>query len=207
MKGNISILRDYVPEEAASIIAEWINDSGCKFKISKSRATKFGDYRPPHQGKGHRISVNGDLNPYAFLVTAVHEFAHLKTWNEHKTLVKPHGLAWKRNFKVLMDVFFELEVFPTDIKTAVHNYLKNPKASSCSDIHLFRALREYDEAKEDHHTVETLPHQSVFSLKNGRVFKKGEKLRKRYRCIEVDTGRIYLFNPIAEVKLIRVNTF
>jgi hypothetical protein len=204
MKEYISVLKNYIPEEAAKIIALWIKDSGCKFKISKSRLSKFGDYRPPHRDKGHRISVNHDLNPYAFLITTVHEFAHLKTWNEHKHLVKPHGLTWKRNFKELMNVFFELQIFPEDIIEAVQIYLRNPKASSCTDIHLFRTLKRYDQAKEsNHHTIETLPASSVFSLKNGRIFQKGEKLRKRYRCVEVKTGRVYLFNPIAEVQLMK----
>src|SRR5690554_5307329 len=151
MKEHISILKEYIPEEAANIIALWSKDSGCKFKISKSRASKFGDYRPPHRDKGHRISVNYDLNPYAFLITTVHEFAHLKTWNEHKHLVKPHGLTWKRNFKALMSVFFELQIFPEDIKEAVQVYLQNPKASSCTDIQLFRILKRYDQIKESHH--------------------------------------------------------
>lgn len=203
MKGHSSILQDYIPEEAAKVIAVWIKDTGCKFKISKSRLSKFGDYRPPHRDKGHRISVNYDLNPYAFLITTVHEFAHLKTWNEHKHLVKAHGSTWKKNFKDLMNVFFELDIFPEDIEEAVQVYLRNPKASSCTDIHLFRTLKKYDQIKESHYTIETLPELSVFSVKNGRVFQKGEKLRKRYRCIEVKTGRVYLFNPIAEVQLLK----
>lgn len=205
MKEHIEKLKTYLPVETAKIIAQWILDSGCQFKITKSRSSKFGDYRPPYHGKGHRISVNSDLNPYAFLITTVHEFAHLKTWNEHKHLVKPHGPAWKKNFKVLMQVFFDLKVFPEDLKTAVQAYLENPKASSCTDVSLFRTLKKYDQIKENYHSVETLPTQSVFSLKNGRIFEKGEKLRKRYRCIEVNTGRIYLFSPIAEVKLLKEN--
>lgn len=203
MKEHFSILRNYIPDEAAEIISRWIKESGCKFKISKSRLSKFGDYRPPYKDKGHRISVNQDLNPYAFLITTIHEFAHLKTWNQHQYLVKPHGTAWKTNFKKLMNIFFGLNIFPEDIESAVQAYLQNPKASSCTDIHLSRALKKYDEVIENHHTVETLPELSVFSLKNGRVFKKGGKLRKRYRCIEIKTGRVYLFSPIAEVLLMK----
>ena len=203
MKDYFSILKNYIPVEAAEIIAKWISESGCKFKIAKSRTSKFGDYRPPYQDKGHRISVNHDLNPYAFLITTVHEFAHLQTWNQHKHLVKPHGSAWKNNFKKLMTIFFDLNVFPEDIKDAVQVYLQNPKASSCTDIHLFRTLRKYDEVNTNHHMVEALPKQSVFSSKDGRVFEKGDRLRKRYRCVELKTGRVYLFSPIAEVLLVK----
>jgi len=192
-------LEKYVPEEAAPILAKWIYQAPCTFKISRGRSSKFGDYRSPFQGKGHRISVNHNLNRYAFLITAVHEFAHLKTWNEHKAKVKPHGIEWKRNFKMLMRPFFEVAIFPADVKEAVLVYLNNPAASSCSDLSLFRALQRYDQPKDGHCRVEEIPSGSTFSLPNGRAFKKGGRVRTRYRCVEVETGRIYLFSPVAEV--------
>lgn len=192
-------LRKYMPDSAAPIISRWINDSGCLFRISRSRTSKFGDYRPPHGDKGHRISVNHNLNPYAFLITTVHEFAHLKTWNAHKSKVKPHGPEWKSDFRELMRPFIQSDLFPHDIQQAIIRYLDNPAASSCTDLHLYRALRRYDTPGALGQTVEQLPENTVFALKNGRIFQKKEKIRKRYRCIEVKTQRVYLFSPIAEV--------
>ena len=43
-------------------------------------------------------------------------------------------------------------------------------------------------------------------MKNGRTFRKLERIRKRYRCIEIKTGLIYLFSPIAEVQLLNSET-
>ncbi|HEY8780951.1 MAG TPA: SprT-like domain-containing protein [Mucilaginibacter sp.] len=197
---KVKILATYLPPDAAPLISRWIDYFKCEFKISRNRNSKFGDYRPPHSGKGHRISVNYDLNQYAFLVTAVHEFAHLHTWNEHKHKAKPHGAEWKNNFKKMMQPFFEKEVFPSDIKHAIVNYLDNPAASSCSDLTLYRSLRKYDTPKESVVTVEKLPAKALFKLKDGRVFSKHEKLRKRYKCVEVNSQRIYLFSPVAEVE-------
>jgi hypothetical protein len=191
-----------MPPEAAPLIGRWIDYFKCEFKISRNRNSKFGDYRPPHSGKGHRISVNYDLNPYAFLVTTVHEFAHLHTWNQHQQKARPHGDEWKANFKRMMQPFFEKEVFPPDIKHAITSYLDNPAASSCSDLTLFRTLRKYDQHKETMTTVEKLPFKSVFKLKDGRVFRKEEKLRKRFKCLEIQTKRMYLFSPVAEVELV-----
>ena len=34
------------------------------------------------------------------------------------------------------------------------------------------------------------------------IFKKGKKLRKRYECMEVNTGKLYLFNQNAEVEIL-----
>ena len=199
---RIKVLEKYVPQGAAPLVSHWIDYFKCEFKISRSRNSKFGDYRPPFGGKGHRISVNYNLNPYAFLVTTVHEFAHLHTWNQHKHLIKPHGAEWKSNFKRMMQPFFEKQVFPPDITAAITAYLNNPAASSCSDLNLYRSLRKYDVAQANATTVEKLPLKAVFKLKDGRVFRKEEQLRKRFRCIEVSTKRIYLFSPVAEVELV-----
>jgi hypothetical protein len=201
---KVKVLEKYLPAEAAPLVARWIDYFKCEFKISRNRNSKFGDYRSPYGGKGHRISVNYDLNPYAFLVTTVHEFAHLHTWNEHKQKAKPHGTEWKNNFKKMMQPFFEKEIFPADVKRAIINYLDNPAASSCSDLNLYRSLRKYDPPKESEAilTVEKIPLKALFKLKDGRVFRKDEKLRKRFKCTEVATRRIYLFSPVAEVELI-----
>lgn len=197
------ILDKYLPPDCAPIIARWIDYFQCEFKVSRNRNSKFGDYRPPFKGAGHRISVNFNLNPYAFLVTTVHEFAHLHTWNEHKRNAKPHGIEWKQNFKKMMRPFFEKHIFPMDINRAIVSYLENPAASSCSDLNLFRALKKYDERSSDLITVESLPVNSVFAMKNGREFRKELQIRKRFRCIEVKTGAVYLFSPLAEVVLKR----
>jgi len=194
------VLAQYMPEPAAPVIAKWIDYFQCEFKISKGRVTKLGDYRHPYKGMGHKISVNNDMNPYSFLVTTVHEFAHLLTWNDHKNKVKPHGSEWKHNFKRMMAPFLEQDIFPSDVKAAIVRYLSNPSAASCTDLTLSRALKKYDAEKKEIR-LEELPLHAVFTIKDGRQFKKGEKLRKRYRCQCLDNGNIYLFNPLAEVIL------
>ena len=191
-----------MPPEAAPLIAKWIDYFQCEFKIAKTRSTKLGDYRHPFRDKGHRISVNFNLNHYAFLVTTVHEFAHLLTWNDFKNKVKPHGTEWKRNFQRMMVPFFDMNIFPDDIHKAIDNYMSNPAASSCSDLHLSRALKKYDAATTGVLHIEQLPANANFKIKDGRRFIKGERIRKRYRCVCLDDKRVYLFNPLAEVFLL-----
>ena len=196
------ILAQYMPAAAAPLIARWIDYYQCEFKISRNRATKLGDYRHPFKSEGHKISVNNNLNAYAFLVTTVHEFAHLLTWNDHKNKVRPHGEEWKRNFKRMMQPFLEQQIFPADVRLAIVNYLQNPSAASCTDLKLSRALKQYDQQRDAVSRLEELPLNSVFKIKDGRQFKKGERLRKRYRCVCLDNGNVYLFNPLAEVNLL-----
>lgn len=199
-------LSKYIPSTAAPIISEWINDTACRFKVTRSRASKLGDYRSPFKNEPHQITINHDLNPYSFLITTVHEFAHLKTWQQHKNKVKPHGKEWKNNFKSLMDAFLKLNLFPEDITLALVKYMDNPAASSCTDLTLYKVLKSYDKSEFETVTIDTIEFNSYFSIKNGRVFQKLERLRKRYKCLEVKTQRIYLFHPIAEVKPIEIES-
>jgi SprT protein len=127
---NQGILSKYIPGPAVPIISEWIYTFDFKLKIKKSRSTKYGDYRPPVDKLNHHISINHDLNPYAFLITLVHEIAHLSNWKKTKGRVKPHGEEWKQEFRLLMRPFFELGIFPADVHRALASYLINPAASS-----------------------------------------------------------------------------
>ena len=199
-------LSKYIPSAAAPIISQWINDSGCRFKVTRSRASKLGDYRSPYRNEPHQITINHDLNPYSFLITTVHEFAHLKTWQEHKNKVKPHGAEWKENFKRLMDAFLKLHIFPEDVNLALIRYMNNPAASSCTDLNLYRILKTYDAGETTATTIDHIEFHTYFATRNGRVFQKMEKLRKRYKCMDVKTQRIYLFHPIAEVFPVEMNS-
>jgi hypothetical protein len=195
------ILSKYIPEPAILRIVDWIVDYGVHLKITGDRSTKLGDFRPMlNAAKGHKISINFNLNPYAFLITLVHEMAHFKTWNEYQQRVKPHGIEWKSNFREMLLPFLSDDVFPNELLPSLLDYLDNPAASSCSDMGLMRMLMKYDETHRI--LLEELPIQSVFKLQSGRVFRKGEQKRKYFRCVELLSGKQYLINPLAEVELL-----
>ena len=191
---NKAILKKYIPEHAIDKIADWIYVFDFKLKIRKSRSSKLGDYRAPAEGMNHRITINHDLNQYAFLITLVHEIAHLSAFNKYKNHVKPHGNEWKKEFKILMSPFLQTPVFPEDVISVLKQYLRNPAASSCSDINLMRALKKYD-VHNGITLLEEIPVQTVFKYRK-RNFTKGEKIRKRFLCRETITNREYLFNPL-----------
>jgi hypothetical protein len=197
---NQSILAKYIPEPAVPLISDWILHFNFKLKIKKSRASKYGDYRPPLPGLNHQITVNQDLNKFAFLLTLVHEIAHLLTHERHGHHVKAHGTEWKDSFKELMRPFMRIEIFPDDVRLAIIGYMKNPAASSCSDDNLLRTLKRYDKPNDFVH-LETLSNNSEFIF-NDRQFIKGPKIRTRYKCREKNTLHIYLFSGLAEVKLV-----
>jgi SprT protein len=198
---NQSILGKYIPEPSVPLITEWIYHFNFKLKIKKSRQSRYGDYMPPVKGKNHQITINNDLNPYAFLLTLVHEIAHLLCFERHGNRVKPHGQEWKDCFKELMRPFMRLDIFPDDVRTAIINYMQDPAASSCSDLPLMRVLKKHDKNK-DLHLLETLALHTEF-IYGERVFIKGPKNRTRYRCQEKGTKQVFLFSGLAEVKTMK----
>jgi SprT protein len=160
---------------------------------------------PLENGKGHRITVNYDLNQFSFLITFVHEVAHLETFKKYKRHVDPHGQEWKNEFRMLLSDFVHRGIFPDDIKSALSNYLLDPAASSCTDHNLLRTLRKYDRKTEETFHLEDVPDNTIFRLhqsRSGLVFKKGQRIRKRFHCIEMNTNRIYFVSPLAEIEVI-----
>ncbi|MEM1137923.1 MAG: SprT-like domain-containing protein [Bacteroidota bacterium] len=195
-----SLIRWVPTPELANTFAEWIVKYRVKVVVTGSRKTKRGTYMPPQRGYGHKITINHDLNPYGFVVTFIHEMAHLITWDTHQNNVKPHGIEWKNNFKALISPFLNKKFFPDDILQQLINYMDNPAASSCSDAGLIKVLDRYNEEQDGLTYLEDLPISAVFSLKDGRVFKKLGKLRKYYQCEERKTKTMYRISPVARVK-------
>ena len=195
-------LQDYLPAGSFDEVLYYLHHHHVHLTISRKRQSILGDYRHALSDKNHRISVNGNLNKYAFLITLLHELAHLFTYEKFGHRVQAHGKEWKNEFGKILAKFLLQKIFPPDIEIALMNTLQNPAASSCGDEKLLRVLHIYDEKKDGIHLIEQLPQGALFSIKGGRIFKKEEKIRKRYKCIEVKTGKYYLFSAVYEVNVV-----
>ena len=196
----LDYLRRWIPGQAVELILSYLNQYHVHLTVTRERKSVLGDYRHATSSSHHRISVNGNLNPYSFLITLIHELAHLVTYMEHGNGVASHGKEWKRVYRKVLEQFLPLSVFPGDVLAALKKNLHNLPASSCADEDLMRVLRRYDADKGGLLLVEQIPEGGYFVLEDQRKFQKGKKLRKRYQCIEVATGKLYLFSPIYEVK-------
>ncbi len=201
----LSSLDMYIPAGSSSLIFEYLKQYKVHLTITKSRKTVLGDYRHAIGSKSHRISVNGNLNAYSFLITLIHELAHLLTFLQFNNRVSAHGREWKHIYREMLVRFLALKIFPADIQHVLEHSLHNLPASSCADEGLMRVLQRYDTEKSGLVMVEQLQEGLLFEIDRGKVFKKGKRLRKRFQCIEVTTGRLYLFSPIYEVKPVLTN--
>lgn len=193
-------LKHYIPEQAIPHVLELLKHDHLVVKVKNERKTRHGDYKKLPNNK-HQITINANLNHYRFLITLIHEIAHFEAYQNHGRFIKPHGMEWKRTFQHLMLPLINPQVFPKQVLPLLAKHFKNPKASSDSDAKLALALKQFDEANDKTYVFE-VPLGNAFKLYNGKIFKKGIKRTKRIECVEIKTGKVYLFNPNAEVELI-----
>ena len=194
------VLQNRIPKSALPFVLQLLEHDNLVVKVKNERKTRHGDYKRLPNDK-HQITVNANLNEYRFLMTLVHEIAHFETYKQFGRAIKPHGIEWKRTFQRLMLPFLNPEIFPDHLLPLLAKHFKNPKASSDSDAPLALALKQFD-APNDKTYIFEVPYGSRFKLYNGKIFQKGSQRRKRFECVEVKTGKLYLFNPNAEVEII-----
>lgn len=196
----LDALRRYIPAAAGEKVLEYLNKYQIHLTITRERKSVLGDYRHATNLQNHRISVNGTLNQYSFLITLIHELAHLVTFIQFRNRVEPHGKEWKSIYAALLNDFLTVEIFPTDLQKMLRDSMHNLPASSCSDDQLIRVLRRYDTHSKGLVLVEQVPEGGIFEAGKDKLFCKGKRLRKRFACTEIKTGKTYLFSPVYEVK-------
>ena len=196
----LAALSSFLPEGSFEQVAHYLQQYKVHLTIAKERQSILGNYRNKVVDKNHRISVNGNLNKYSFLITLLHELAHLLAHEKYGNRIPAHGRQWKEEYGKILSEFIPKKNFPPEIEKLLVQSLKNPAATTCAEPQLIRALKKFDVKKEGHFFVEELPAGCLFKTKNGAIFKKGERIRKRFKCIEVATKKLYLFSPVYEVE-------
>ena len=201
---SISFLEQFLPRGAFEQIEPFFRSHTIHLTLTHDRRSVLGDYRHPMpDAPYHRISINATLNPYSFLITLLHELAHLFTFVHFEHKAPPLGKEWKTQFRHILIPFMGKRFFPGDVEKALYAYLHNPAASTCTDSHLYKALYRYDEHRPGFKLVDDLDINQYFETEDGQVYQKLEKLRTRTRCRNLNSGRVYLFQGIVEVKAIR----
>jgi SprT protein len=189
---------DHFPPEVAEYCFQLWQDHPFEFIVSKARGTKLGDFRYSPT-KGYQITVNHNLNPYAFLVTYIHEVAHRVTYDIHKSKVNPHGNEWKRNFYELFEPILDEDLLPASLVHVLTKYLLNPAATSTGYTPLVNELAKFDSQPAIGTRLIDLEEGTLFQLKN-LILIKGKLRRTRYICQDTQSGRNYLVAKNAYVQ-------
>lgn len=198
------IMGRHVPLAAQAYCVELWLQYPFSLRITPRRVSKLGDYRYSKKSDTHIITLNATLNAYSFLITYLHEVAHLLAFQTHGFSISPHGKEWKQSFKQLMEPMLNQHVFPEDVLQPLTKYMRNPKAASGSDQQLSLALQAYDQQDGSVPLSEVLPEQT-FRLRN-MTFVKESVRRTRALCRELTSGKRYLVSEIARVRLLREGT-
>ena len=198
--GSKDFLTRHIPARAVDGTRELLEGKDVQVRITRARFSKAGDYSRPLRSAHHRISVNGDLNPYAFLITLVHEIAHMQVWNAHGTRARAHGREWKREFESLLAPFLRIDVFPGDVAVELQRHLMKPRASTLSDVRLQAVLNRYDPLPRTRLT--DLESGARFRLKNKKDYVKLGAAGKFCLCRQLSPRRMVKIHPLAEVEVL-----
>ncbi len=196
-------LANYLPEGAFEPVVQLIHQYKVHLTVTRERKSVLGDYRHPFLGSNHKITVNGNLNKFEFLITLLHELAHLLCFEQYRNRVEAHGKEWKNIYGSLLKAFIDLDLFPEDIKKSLKKTLLNPAATANGETALLLVLRKYNPVQKA--GVVVLAHVAdgtLFKEIKGRTFRKIKLRRKRIECIELATGNIYLFSALSEVEIV-----
>ena len=188
-----------VPNEVNDYVKSLIEGQDLIIKTVPKRRTKHGDYRKSKNKD--IITINHIDNKYRFLLILIHELAH---FNVYKKNIKtsPHGQIWKKEFKKLLQPILDINLFPNGLQILINEHMKNPKSSFSYDSLLEMELNKYDNDNDNYTYLEEIDIGDIFRYNNDKLYKKIAKRRKRYLCIENDSGRKYLFLAHAKVELI-----
>lgn len=191
------ILYKHVPQAAYGYCLQLWQKHPFDFKLRKKRISKAGDFSC-HHGRVPRITINHDLPDVEFLLTYVHEVAHLHVHQQHGFRVEAHGDEWKKSFQQLLNPLLQEHIIPEPVLSCLNEHMINPKASTYSDSRLTKLLRNLDPRSANTTLLSDLPEGSVFDL-HGRWFKKGKLKRTRVLCQEIKSKRQYLVPADAPV--------
>ena len=151
------------------------------------------------------ITVNADLNPYAFLITYVHEVAHAHVHQAYQRRQKPHGRAWKLAFQRLMQPLMTEAIFPAFVLEPLRAYMADPAATTSTNSALMLALRQFDATVTNQMTpgralLRDIPEGQAFQFAK-KTYVRGTLRRTRVVCKEVASGKSYAILAHALVEI------
>src|SRR5689334_8623079 len=101
----ISQLQDFLPPGTYEPVVKYLQFYKVHLTVARERKSILGDYRHKTHHASHRISVNGNMNKFGFLITLLHELAHLLAFEQYGNRIQAHGREWKNLYGKLLEQF------------------------------------------------------------------------------------------------------
>lgn len=195
-------LTSHLPVSAVDAVCDLIRNHRIQLHITRQRITKLGDFRPAKDGRPNRLSINGNLNRYEFLLVFLHELAHFYVYEKFGNTCRPHGPEWKHIYGELIREYIGKDCFHPLLREPLMTYSYRTRASGVASMEVAKVLRQFDDSglhSSSWQFLDELPVHGTFQMLNGRTFQKGTKNRSRYRCRCLCTRRDYLIHREAKV--------
>jgi SprT protein len=189
---GLEALQNFLPEGSYNIVVDYLLKYKIQLKLTKARKSILGQYQHDLKSGKNSISINGDLEPYNFLLTLAHEIAHCVCYNKYGNTVLPHGDEWQLINGVVLKELLDAKIFPSDIELVLQRSLYTQRAS-CTDAVLESVLLRYDKSKQHLLTIASLPVGTPFAIADGTQFVIQEKRRTRYLCLNLSNKKQFLF--------------
>ncbi len=189
----------FVPNEAVDFCVQLHQVYKFELRVKPPRKSKLGDYRYDRETGKHTITVNGDLKKYSFLITYIHEVAHLITVQKYGLNVAHHGKEWKHEYANLLLESLKTRAFPPLLEREILIFSRNPKASTAASAKLIIALNQFE--NEGLTLLSGIGINQKFEFR-GESYIKLEKKRTRSLCLRVADNKKYLISEIAEVDIV-----
>lgn len=194
---SIAVLQKYLPDNTFPFLKNWFGEFYIHIKITRGRNSKLGDFRRMPD-KTHQITINATLQPPLFFFVLTHELAHLIAFEKYGYRISPHGAEWKHVYrKMLLE---SLTIYPEDLRPIILNFAKSPKANFMAAPDLVRYFH-IEDFKEAESFIEDLEAGNKFVYRKQSYIVE-EKRKKNYLCQNIETGKKYIFKPLAKVEKI-----
>lgn len=191
-------LAPFLPAGSLEVIGEWLRVDNLSIKLTSGRGQRLGAYKREASGM-QTILLNRNQDPYSFLITLVHEIAHMQARKLYGRHVQPHGLEWKQTYSRLIIKAAAIPSLPADICAMMAEIARSPESRHYGKISVSKVLLKYSTKAEPGELLCDIPPGTRFRMPDGKVYIKGEKIRTRYRCKLDGASSVWLISGAVPV--------
>lgn len=192
-------LKIHMSPKQIEFVLPYFIERKLKMHIKTEKNSYKGLCRMPLNASDYyKITVCRTDNEDLFFLVFLHEVAHMEVNIKYGRKVLAHGMEWSNTFRALIIQSIKNSCFNDYSAKVLTDFLSKGVLITTAKMHKIEALIE-NNSNPDIIRVLQVPENALFILQGGKIFKKCERIKTRYRCIDVKTGKAYRVHPNAPV--------